>query len=310
MTDPPVLPGPPQEPQLPEDDPRTHLVQRVRSALMVLPGFFEFGTHFEGIDATDLFSLNSVLGASIEGQVVRTLNKMRNEWDPDEQWTGYRFVRQSQTFPDVLLARQGAGPFAIAMGIELKGWYLLSKEGVGSFRFQVTPAACSIFDLIMIVPWRLSNIMSGTPVASEPWVASALYAAELRNHWWQYVRETKYPLGIIHPADVQPYPTKDMSILDVPEYDGGGNFGRLPRVVGLMTDFVAAAKTQEALGIPISDWISFLQLHSENSDPEATAEYLLQELRSGTQARSEEAAQQVLLHLGELVRLLAPGSAT
>jgi hypothetical protein len=116
MTDPPVLPGPPQEPQLPEDDPRTHLVQRVRSALMVLPGFFEFGTHFEGIDATDLFSLNSVLGASIEGQVVRTLNKMRNEWDPDEQWTGYRFVRQSQTFPDVLLARQGAGTFAIAMG--------------------------------------------------------------------------------------------------------------------------------------------------------------------------------------------------
>jgi hypothetical protein len=119
---------------------------------MVLPGFFEFGTQFEGIDATDLFSLNSVLGASIEGQVVRTLNKMRNEWDPDEQWTGYRFVRQAQTFPDVLLARQGAGTFTIAMGIELKGWYLLSKEGVGSFRFQVTPAACSIFDLIMIVP--------------------------------------------------------------------------------------------------------------------------------------------------------------
>lgn len=202
MTDQPVLPGPPQEPQLPEDDPRTQLVQRVRSALMVLPGFFEFGTHFEGIDATDLFSLNSVLGASIEGQVVRTLNKMRNEWDPDEQWTGYRFVRQAQTFPDVLLARQGVGTFDIAMGIELKGWYLLSKEGVGSFRFQVTPAACSIFDLIMIVPWRLSNIMSGTPIASEPWVVSALYAAELRNYWWQHVRQTKQPRGIVHPADV------------------------------------------------------------------------------------------------------------
>jgi hypothetical protein len=40
----------------------------VRSALAVLPGFFEFGTHFEGIDATDLFSLNSV--PSIEGQVA------------------------------------------------------------------------------------------------------------------------------------------------------------------------------------------------------------------------------------------------
>ena len=39
--------------------------------------------------------------------------------------------------------KRGADTSAIAMGIELKGWYLLSKEGVGSFRFQVTPAACS-----------------------------------------------------------------------------------------------------------------------------------------------------------------------
>lgn len=139
MTDQPPQPEPPREPDLPEGDPRTLLAQRVRAALMVLPGFFEFGTNFEGIDATDLFALNSVLGASIEGQVVRTLNKMRTEWDPDERWTGYRFVRQSQTFPDVLLARRGADSVEIAMGIELKGWYLLSKEGVGSFRFQVTP---------------------------------------------------------------------------------------------------------------------------------------------------------------------------
>lgn len=310
MTDQLAPPEPPGEPDLPEGDPRTQLVQRVRAALMVLPGFFEFGTHFEGIDATDLFALNSVLGASIEGQVVRTLNKMRGEWDPGEQWNGYRFVRQAQTFPDVLLARRGADAIDVAMGIELKGWYLLSKEGVGSFRFQATPAACSIFDLIMIVPWRLSNVMSGSPVAGEPWVASARYAAELRNYWWQHVRRTAGPRGIIQPAGVQPYPTKDMSILDVPELDGGGNFGRLPRVTGLMTDFVAATTAQEALGIPIRDWISFLQLHSENSDPEAVAAYLLQALTAGTAARSEEDARQVLAHLSELVRLLAPGSAS
>lgn len=54
-------------------------------ALLVLPGFFEFGTRIEGIDATDLFSLNSVLGTSIEVQVVHTLNKMRSIWDPDEE---------------------------------------------------------------------------------------------------------------------------------------------------------------------------------------------------------------------------------
>jgi hypothetical protein len=302
-------PEPPQEPRLPEDDRRTNLVHRVRTALMVLPGFFEFGTRFEGIDATDLFSLSAVLGATIEAQVVRTLNNMRTEWDPDDEWAGYRFVRQPQTFPDVLLARRGVGAPDIAMGIELKGWYLLSKEGVGSFRFAETPAACSVFDLIMIVPWRLSNVMSGTPVASDPWVTSARYAAELRNYWWEHIRKTTHPVGIKHPAGVQPYPTKDMSILDIPEYDGGGNFGRLPRVAGLMDDFVAAAKAQEALGIPIRDWVSFLQLHSESSDPEAVSERLLSELKAATRKRSEQDAQQVLALLGQLVKLLTAGSA-
>lgn len=309
MTDQPALPEPPLKPELPEDDPRTLLVQRVRAALMVLPGFFEFGTHFEGIDATDLFALNSVLGASIEGQVVRTLNKMRGEWDPDEQWTGYRFVRQSQTFPDVLL-RRGAGSADIAMGIELKGWYLLSKEGVGSFRFQVTPAACSEFDLIMIVPWRLSNVMSGTPVAGEPWIESARYAAELRNHWWEHLRKTTAPRGIRRPAGIRPYPTKDMTILDVPEHDGGGNFGRLSRVTGLTADFVASATAQEALGIPIDHWINFLKLHSDSSDPELVTANLLRELTASARVRAEEDASQVLSHLSELARLLAPGSTT
>lgn len=275
---------------------------------MVLPGFFEFATQFEGIDATDLFALNSVLGASIEGQVVRTLNRMRAEWDPDEQWTGYRFVRQSQTFPDVLLARRGAASVDIAMGIELKGWYLLSKEGVGSFRFQVTPEACSVFDLIMIVPWRLSNVMSGTPVAGEPWIASARYAAELRNYWWQHIRRTADPQAIIQPTRVRPYPRKDTNIQDVPEYDRGGNFGRLSRVTGLTTDFVAAATAQEALGIPIDHWISFLKLHSDSSDPELVAANLLRELQAKTRVRSEEDARLVLGHISELGRLLAPGS--
>jgi hypothetical protein len=171
----------------------------------------------------------SGLGRSyMAGITLGTPLKMRSEWDPDEQWNGYRFVRQSQTFPDVLLARPGADAIDVAMGIELKGWYLLSKEGVGSFRFQVTPAACSVFDLIMIVPWRLSNVMSGTAVAGEPWIAPAKYAAELRNYWWQHVRRTAGPRGIIAPAGVQPYPTKDMSILDVPELDGAGTSGGCP----------------------------------------------------------------------------------
>jgi hypothetical protein len=291
----------------PEDDPRTELAQRVGGALLVLPGFFEFGTRIEGIDATDLFSLNSVLGTSIEVQVVHTLNKMRNIWDPDEDWAGYRFERQSQTFPDVRLVRRGAGDPDIAMGIELKGWYLLSKEGVPSLRFQVTPAACSPFDLIAVVPWHLSYVLSGTPVAREPWVSSARHAAEFRNHWWQHVRETTDPKSISSPSGVHPYPTKDMQIADVPDYDRGGNFGRLARVTGLMTGFIASAKAQEAMGIPINDWILFLRRHSDNSDPEQVTASLLQELSRTTRAGSHRDAARLLEHLDGLARLLAPG---
>lgn len=308
MTDPLDQGTPLPDLESPADDPRTELAQRVGGALLVLPGFFEFGTRIEGIDATDLFSLNSVLGTSIEVQAVHTLNKMRAIWDPDEKWVGYRFERQSQTFPDVRLVRRGTGEPDIAMGIELKGWYLLSKEGVPSLRFLTTPAACSPFDLIAVVPWHLSNILSGTPVAREPWVSSARHAAEFRNHWWEYVRETTDPRGISLPTDVHPYPTKDMQISDMPDYDRGGNFGRLARVTGLMTDFIASAKAQEAMGIPINDWILFLRRHSDNSDPEQVTASLLQELRKATRGGSDSLAARVIEHLEGLSRLLGPSA--
>ena len=38
------------------------------------------------------------------------------------------------------------------LGIELKGWYVLSKEGEPSGRYKVTPAACAPQDLLVIVP--------------------------------------------------------------------------------------------------------------------------------------------------------------
>lgn len=82
--------------------------------------YFRTETHISGIMATDLHTLNTVLGATIEGQVVRTLNLTRNTWDPDEKYALYSFVRQAQTFPDVLLRKTSGSE--ILMGIELKGW--------------------------------------------------------------------------------------------------------------------------------------------------------------------------------------------
>ncbi len=40
---------------------------------MALPGYFNSTTNIEGIEARDLFALNTMLGTTIEVQVVNTL---------------------------------------------------------------------------------------------------------------------------------------------------------------------------------------------------------------------------------------------
>lgn len=59
---------------------------RVREALSALPTYFRSETSIEGILATDIFTLNAAFGATIENQVVLTLNRMREVWDPDEKF--------------------------------------------------------------------------------------------------------------------------------------------------------------------------------------------------------------------------------
>lgn len=71
------------------------LYKDVREAISSLPIYFRTETHISGIMATDLHTLNTVLGAAIEEQVVRTLNFIRNTWDPDEKYPLYSFVRQA-----------------------------------------------------------------------------------------------------------------------------------------------------------------------------------------------------------------------
>ncbi len=73
----------PEPPSLDPDDPRTKRRDRVQDALLALPGYFNSTTNIEGLAATDLFSLNTVLGAAIEEQVVQMPNRIRDGWDPN-----------------------------------------------------------------------------------------------------------------------------------------------------------------------------------------------------------------------------------
>lgn len=201
------------------------LYKGVREAITALPIYFRTETQILGVMATDLHTLNNVLGATIEEQVVRTLNLIRKTWDPREDYALYSFYRQPQTFPDVRL-RKGSNGHTI-MGLELKGWYLLAKEEEPSLRFTTTAEACAEQDLIVVVPWVLSNVISGAPMLFEPFIESAKYAAEYRNYHWQHIRQTRLNTHITIPSGVSPYPSKSNQISDRPASDAGGNFGRI-----------------------------------------------------------------------------------
>jgi hypothetical protein len=252
----------PIRPILSNDWEHAELYRRVKEALYALPTYFRTTTYIEGIAAIDIFTLNSALGATIENQVVNTLNQMRPVWDPNDKYLLYSFVRQSQTFPDVLLKKQNSDVSVdtdIILGIELKGWYLLAKEAEPSFRFQVTPSACANADMIAVVPWALNNVISGSPQIFSPYVESAKYAAEYRNYHWQKLRQTTSSSKIEQPGDISPYPKKSDKISDKPAFDSGGNFGRFARA-GIMDEYLIQARSIQLSGISAQHWLDFFKI--------------------------------------------------
>lgn len=289
----------PARPILDPRDAKTRLQENVRNALLALPGDFKFEHSVSGIAAVDLFNLNSLMGAAIEGEVVRTLNTLRKVWDPDNEWSGYSFERSAQAFPDVRLVRHSDSNNAIAIGIELKGWFLLAKEGVPSLRYQVAPAACAPHDLVCVVPWYLSNAVSGVAQVAEPWVESAYFAAEWRDHWWKNIRKVKpgTAVGITYPSGAAPYPGKADLVTAKPDYDGGDNYGRLPRCKPLMDQFIDKAAATPILDIPAKDWVWFLRLHTDTADPDDVTNKLAAEVSK----KSAELAPSIV---NEIVRAL------
>ncbi len=279
------------------------LYMNVREALATLPVYFRTETHIAGVMATDLHTLNNVLGATIEEQVVRTLNLIRTTWDPDGRYALYSFVRQPQTFPDVRLRK--AASDETLMGLELKGWYLLAKEAEPSLRFQVTPAACGEQDLIVVVPWVLGNVISGSPMLFEPFIESARYAAEFRNYHWRHVRRTTQDSSIENPADARPYPSKADQISDKPHSDSGGNFGRLART-GMMDEYMSKLNDVPLCGIKAAFWREFLKAFQE-STTDAEAHAALERLRrrvletTDLPAPKSEAALAIMVELERLL---------
>ena len=248
------------------------LFAKVREAVFAVPGNFRSEVVIRGVQVTDLFNLNALLGAAIEAGVVSTLNSLRPMWDGDERYAMYSFVRQPQTFPDVRL-QNSADPADVLLGIELKGWYLLAKEKKPSFRFLATPQACSRADLFVVYPWHLGEVISGVPRLVEPYAELARYVAEYRNHHWEHLMAHRKSSRVIPAAAGQPYPSKTDEILDRAEDDAGRNFGRIART-GLMDAFCEAAGARLVAGIPARYWRRFFKMFTETATNE-TVEAML-----------------------------------
>lgn len=289
---------------LPDDDSRTKLVGNVREALVALSFHFESKTVIAGLEVLDLFSLNSVLGGTIEVQTVATLNRIRDVWDPDDEWSNYGFERSSQSFPDVRLVNRTGGSSEPALGIELKGWYLLAKEKAPSFRYTATRDACSIFDLLVVVPWHLSDVLSGPPVVRDPYIEQAKYAADFRNYYWQHQRGPRVNGDIDSPKGVQPYPPPKTLASDKPKEDKGGNFGRVARVQGLMDAYIDTALTIPISGIEAGFWIEFFKVFADASDSNQIHDKMQQFLKRHRSDVNERIAEQVVEHLVEIQQLL------
>lgn len=261
------------------------LWHRVKDALNALPIHFRSDTFIEGINATDIFTLNSALGATIENQVVETLNQMRSVWDVGSRYQTYAFVRQPQSFPDVVLRDMSNMAVPPIMGIELKGWYLIAKEGEPSLRFTQTADACAEADLIMVVPWVLGNVISGRPKIYSPFIESARYVAQYRNYHWQCLRDAKTNSAIRVPRGIKPYPSKADASTDTPASDKGGNFGRIART-GIMDAYMSRIKEMPLCGIKASYWLDFFKIFRQDATESEIFE-ALGKLRSRVEAEAE-----------------------
>lgn len=261
----------------PTDWAHRKLYDRVIDALHALPFRFRTSLHIAGISATDLFTLNTPLGAAIEASVVENLNMLRELWDPEGRYEIYSFVRQAQVFPDVRLQTTAPGvpeSERILIGIELKGWFLLAKEGEPSFRYKVSPSACSPQDLLVVYPWTLDEVISGAPRLQRPFIEEARYAAEHRNHYWSHGRGVSGEDAEIQlAASATPFPAKGAIFNDKAKKDAGNNFGRVARG-RLMKPFIDGLLLEPISGIPARYWHLFLQIFAEGVAADAIEQKL------------------------------------
>jgi hypothetical protein len=148
-------------------------------------------------------------------------------------------------------------------------------------------------------------VLSGSPVVLEPFVVSARYAAQYRNHWWEFGRGSKGAKGVVKPAGrITPYPDSKTGINDAAAYDQGGNFGRIARI-GVLTDaYTKSMRRTPVAGIEARSWIEFFKQKTDASDPDAVWETLQNQLLAQTATASVLRADRLRVLLEEVASIV------
>ena len=116
---------------------------------------------------------------------------------------------------------------------------------------------------LVVFPWCLDEVISGSPRLLRPFVEEARYAAEHRNYYWEVLRGVEGDTAKVDLSPVtKPYPSKGAQFNDEAKSDRGKNFGRVARG-NLMTDFITALQEQPISGIPAKHWQAFLRIFAE-----------------------------------------------
>lgn len=157
--------------------------------------------------------------------------------------------------------------------------------------------------------FSINTLLGGKPVVYEPYVEQAKFASDMRTYYWNHRRgdNSKRDCGIHHP-ETTPYPKPGTQYVDVPNQDGGGNFGRIARVDGLMANWVDESMDTLMAGIEAKYWVSFFKLFSEGRPKEEIEAELSNIARKVRQAgrpdhKASMLEEQLLAHLSAIVDL-------
>jgi hypothetical protein len=127
-----------------------------------------------------LSEFNNYVGQGIENTLVQHLNNAAYEkWSKQDQ--NLQFARNTVQFPDLLLVDEEKDE--CFLHVEVKSWYIFASDPITA-RFHTAPEYIKDDCLLVVFPWYMTEIVSGTPKLLSPLVGSAKELAERRDQVW------------------------------------------------------------------------------------------------------------------------------